>query len=72
MEPIEECTVLVKEEYAGSVVQKPTLRKGEMVNYELEEDGWAKVVIDIPARGLIGYMAAEFENNVHGVGVSSL
>ena len=28
LEPIEECTMLVKEEYAGSMVQKFTMRKG--------------------------------------------
>ena len=49
-----------------------TLRKGEMVGYETEEDGWVKVVMDVPAKGLIGYMAGEFKNDVHGAGVSSL
>ncbi|KIJ94180.1 hypothetical protein K443DRAFT_110890 [Laccaria amethystina LaAM-08-1] len=68
LEPIEECTVLVKEEYAGGVVQKLTMRKGEMVSYETEEDGWVKVVMEVPARGLIGYMAGEFKNDVHGQG----
>ena len=68
LEPIEECTVLVKEEYAGSVVQKLTLRKGEMVSYDTEEVGWVKVVMEVPARGLIGYMAGEFKNDVHGQG----
>ncbi|KAG6884605.1 hypothetical protein C0993_009622 [Termitomyces sp. T159_Od127] len=68
LEPIEECTVLVKEEYAGSVVQKLTMRKGEMLSYDADEDGWVKVVMDIPARGLIGYMAGEFKNDVHGQG----
>ncbi|KAH0580217.1 hypothetical protein H2248_001736 [Termitomyces sp. 'cryptogamus'] len=68
LEPIEECTVLVREEYAGAVVQKLTIRKGEMVSYETDEEGWVKVVMDIPARGLIGYMAGEFGNDVHGQG----
>ncbi|KAG6853495.1 hypothetical protein C0991_003769 [Blastosporella zonata] len=68
LEPIEECTVLVKEEYAGSVVQKLTMRKGEMISYDADEDGWVKVVMEIPARGLIGYMAGEFKNDVHGQG----
>ncbi|KAH0580212.1 hypothetical protein H2248_001732 [Termitomyces sp. 'cryptogamus'] len=68
LEPIEECTVLVRGEYAGAVVQKLTIRKGEMVSYETDEEGWVKVVMDIPARGLIGYMAGEFGNDVHGQG----
>ncbi|KAG6836669.1 hypothetical protein H0H93_005216 [Arthromyces matolae] len=68
LEPIEECTVLVKEEYASTVVQKLTMRKGEMVSYDTDEDGWVKVVMEIPSRGLIGYMAGEFKNDVHGQG----
>ncbi|KAF8057408.1 P-loop containing nucleoside triphosphate hydrolase protein [Lyophyllum atratum] len=68
LEPIEECTVLVREEYAGSVVQKLTMRKGEMISYDADEDGWVKVVMEVPARGLIGYMAGEFKNDVHGQG----
>ncbi|GLB43088.1 putative elongation factor G C-terminus [Lyophyllum shimeji] len=68
LEPIEEVTILVKEEYAGSVVQKLTMRKGEMISYDADEDGWVKVVMEVPARGLIGYMAGEFKNDVHGQG----
>ena len=70
LEPIEECRVVVREEYAGGVVQKLTLRKGEMKSYESgdPEEGWVKLVMDVPARGLIGYMAGEFGNDVHGQG----
>ncbi|KIJ47173.1 hypothetical protein M422DRAFT_45781 [Sphaerobolus stellatus SS14] len=68
LEPIEECTVVVKEEYASSVVQKLTMRKGDMISYDAEDDGWVKIVMDVPARGLIGYMAGEFGNDVHGQG----
>jgi hypothetical protein len=71
LEPIEECTVFVKEEYAGGVVQKLTMRKGEMKSYDAGEpdEGWVKIVMDVPARGLIGYMAGEFANDVHGQGL---
>ncbi|KDR71900.1 hypothetical protein GALMADRAFT_253685 [Galerina marginata CBS 339.88] len=70
LEPIEECTVVVREEYAGGVVQKLTMRKGEMKSYEAgdPEEGWVKIVMDVPARGLIGYMAGEFGNDTHGQG----
>ncbi|KAF5313861.1 hypothetical protein D9619_013094 [Psilocybe cf. subviscida] len=70
LEPIEECTVSVREEYAGGVVQKLTLRKGEMKSYESgdPEEGWVKIVMDVPARGLIGYMSGEFGNDTHGQG----
>ncbi|KAF8970854.1 P-loop containing nucleoside triphosphate hydrolase protein [Flammula alnicola] len=70
LEPIEECTVVVREEYAGGVVQKLTMRKGEMRSYDAgdPEEGWVKIVMDVPARGLIGYMAGEFGNDTHGQG----
>ncbi|KAF4622429.1 hypothetical protein D9613_008997 [Agrocybe pediades] len=70
LEPIEECTVVVKEEYAGGVVQKLTMRKGEMKSYDSgePEEGWVRIVMDVPARGLIGYMAGEFGNDTHGQG----
>ncbi|TFK35388.1 isoprenoid synthase domain-containing protein [Crucibulum laeve] len=59
LEPIEEVTVLVKEEYTGGVVQKLTIRKGEMISYDVDDtgEGWVKVFMDVPARGLIRYMA---------------
>ncbi|KAJ6482819.1 GTP-binding protein TypA [Mycena vitilis] len=87
LEPVEECTIVVREEYAGGVVQKLTQRKGEMRSYDVvDEDvgagaaagsegasgggqgGWVKIEMDVPARGLIGYMAGEFGNDVHGQG----
>ncbi|KAJ7017296.1 P-loop containing nucleoside triphosphate hydrolase protein [Mycena alexandri] len=86
LEPVEACTVVVREEYASGVVQKLTQRKGEMRSYDVvDEDvgagaaagsegsgggsgGWVRIEIDVPARGLIGYMAGEFGNDVHGQG----
>jgi GTP-binding protein len=82
LEPVEECTILVKEKYAGKVVEKLTMRKGEMKTYETmeiagsgeeggssESDvGWIRIEMDIPARGLIGYVGGEFKNDVHGEG----
>ncbi|KAJ3972811.1 hypothetical protein EV361DRAFT_822992 [Lentinula raphanica] len=70
LEPIESCTINVREEYAGKVIEKLTMRKGEMHLYENgdPEEGWVKIEMDVPARGLIGYMAGEFKNDVHGEG----
>ncbi|KAJ3836756.1 elongation factor G C-terminus-domain-containing protein, partial [Lentinula raphanica] len=70
LEPIESCTINVREEYAGKVIEKITMRKGEMHLYENgdPEEGWVKIEMDVPARGLIGYMAGEFKNDVHGEG----
>ena len=58
LEPIKECTVVIREAYADEVVQKLTLRK----------ERWVTVVMDLPARGSIGYMAGEFGNDVHDQG----
>jgi len=41
---------------------------GEMKQYEPAEPGWVRIEMDVPARGLIGYMAGEFKNDVHGEG----
>ncbi|KAL1694876.1 P-loop containing nucleoside triphosphate hydrolase protein [Schizophyllum commune] len=73
LEPVERCEVVMREEASGTVIQQLTMRKGEMVSYHSGgeaglSDGWVKVVIDIPARGLIGYMAGEFKNDVRGEG----
>lgn len=72
LEPVEECTIIVKEEFAGTVIQKLTMRKGSMISYESgshgEGEGWVKIVMDVPSRGLIGYLAGEFKNDVHGQG----
>ncbi|KAJ7474850.1 GTP-binding protein TypA [Mycena latifolia] len=86
LEPIESCTIVVRDEYASGVVQKLTQRKGEMHSYDVvDEDigagavaggegagggagGWVRIEMDVPARGLIGYMAGEFGNDVHGQG----
>lgn len=68
LEPVEECTIILPEEYAGTVIQKLTMRKGEMISYDQVEGDVVKVIMDVPARGLIGYMAGEFKNDVHGQG----
>jgi predicted membrane GTPase involved in stress response len=72
LEPVEECTIIVKEEFAGTVVQKLNIRKGVMISYDSgshgEEEGWVKIVMEVPSRGLIGYLAGEFKNDVHGQG----
>jgi predicted membrane GTPase involved in stress response len=68
LEPVEECTIILAEEYAGTVIQKLTMRKGHMLSYEEAEPGFVKIVMEVPARGLIGYMAGEFKNDVHGQG----
>ncbi|KAF8817636.1 P-loop containing nucleoside triphosphate hydrolase protein [Phlegmacium glaucopus] len=62
LEPIEECTVVVWEEYAGGVVQKLTLRKGEMKSYESgdPEEGWFRN--DVHGQGTINHIFKGYES----------
>ncbi|CDZ97740.1 gtp-binding protein [Phaffia rhodozyma] len=67
LEPIEEVTINVDSNYIGTVIEKMTKRKAEILQYD-EEDGKVRVVMEVPARGLLGYVSGEFNNDVHGQG----
>ena len=54
LEPYEEATVDVRNEYAGSVIEKLTSRKGIITNMN-EKEGITRMLIEIPTRGLLGY-----------------
>ncbi|MBP5461833.1 MAG: GTP-binding protein, partial [Lachnospiraceae bacterium] len=54
-EPMEECVVDVPEEYAGSVIEKLSARKGELQGMSSFGAGSTRLTFLIPARGLIGY-----------------
>ncbi len=68
LEPIEETVVDVDSEYAGSVVKKLGIRKGEMQDMRESAGGKTRIVFHIPSRGLIGYRG-EFLNDTRGTGV---
>ncbi|MEM9045285.1 MAG: translational GTPase TypA [Pseudomonadota bacterium] len=68
MEPIEEATIDVDEEYSGVVVEKLSLRKGELVEMSAWQSGKSRIVAHVPARGLIGYHG-EFLTDTRGTGV---
>jgi GTP-binding protein len=68
MEPIEEVTVDVDEEYAGAVVEKLTQRKGELQAMRPGGGGKTRIVALAPSRGLIGYHG-EFLTDTRGAGV---
>lgn len=70
MEPIEEVTVDVDEEYAGAVVEKLTMRKGELQAMRPGGGGKTRIVALAPSRGLIGYHG-EFLTDTRGAGVMS-
>jgi GTP-binding protein len=53
LEPIETITVDVPEAYSGVVIEEINMRKGEMLDMQLEGAD-VRLQYDIPARGLIG------------------
>ena len=68
LEPIEEVTVDVDEEYAGVVVDKLAQRRAEMAEMRPSGGGKMRVVFLAPTRGLIGYHG-EFLTDTRGTGV---
>jgi GTP-binding protein len=70
LEPIEQLLVDVDEEHSGVVVEKLSLRKGEMQDMRLSGGGKTRITFLIPSRGLIGYQG-EFLTDTKGTGVMS-
>ncbi len=69
MEPIEEATIDVDDEYSGKVIEKLTgARKGELIEMKQVGAGKTRIVANVPARGLIGYHG-EFLTDTRGTGV---
>jgi GTP-binding protein len=68
LEPIEEVTVDVDEPYAGAVVEKLAMRKGDLVEMRAAGAGKTRIVAHVPSRGLIGYHG-EFMTDTRGTGV---
>ncbi|MEM9210107.1 MAG: translational GTPase TypA [Pseudomonadota bacterium] len=68
MEPVEEVTVDVDDEYSGAVIEKLTgARKGDLVEMR-QNGGKTRIVAHVPSRGLIGYHG-EFLTDTRGTGV---
>ena len=68
LEPIEEVTIDVDDEYSGAVIEKITgARKGEMTEMR-QQGGKTRIIATIPSRGLIGYHG-EFLTDTRGTGV---
>ncbi len=68
MEPIEEVVIDVDDEHTGVVVEKVSLRKGEMVDMRPSGGGKTRIIFHVPARGLIGYQG-EFLTDTRGTGM---
>lgn len=69
LEPIEEVTIDVDDDYTGAVIEKLTgPRKGEMVDMRPAGAGKTRIMAHVPSRGLIGYHG-EFLTDTRGTGV---
>ena len=68
LEPMEICLVDVPEEFSGSVIQKLSLRKGELQGMTTTPSGRTRLEFSIPARGLIGYRG-QFLTDTKGEGI---
>jgi GTP-binding protein len=67
LEPIEEAVIDVDDEYTGTVVEKVSLRKGEMIDMRPSGGGKTRIIFHVPSRGLIGYQS-EFLTDTRGTG----
>ncbi|MCI5051392.1 MAG: translational GTPase TypA [Candidatus Pacebacteria bacterium] len=66
-EPFEEVTILVPEEFSGSVIEKLGKRKGIMNDMQVD-NGQTRMVFSVPTRGLLGYRN-EFIVDTKGEGI---
>lgn len=68
LEPMELVYVDVPEEFAGTVIQKLSQRKGELQGMSNVSGGYSRLEFEIPSRGLIGYRG-EFMTDTKGNGI---
>ncbi|WP_297776230.1 translational GTPase TypA [uncultured Roseovarius sp.] len=69
LEPIEEVTIDVDDEYTGAVIEKITgPRRGDLVEMKPSGAGKTRIIAHVPSRGLIGYHG-EFLTDTRGTGV---
>ena len=69
LEPVEEVTIDLDDEYSGAVIEKLTgVRKGELVEMKPAGVGKTRIIAHVPSRGLIGYHG-EFLTDTRGTGV---
>jgi GTP-binding protein len=68
LEPIEEVTIDVDDPYTGIVIEKVSMRKGELQDMRPTGAGKTRLVFFAPSRGLIGYHG-EFLTDTRGTGV---
>ena len=68
LEPMEIAYVDVPDEFSGTVIQKLSLRKGELQGMGSTSDGRTRLEFSIPSRGLIGFRN-DFMTDTKGTGI---
>ncbi|WP_346934991.1 translational GTPase TypA [Clostridium sp.] len=68
LEPMENLTMDVPEEYMGVVMEKMGPRKAEMVNMTSAVNGYTRLEFKVPSRGIIG-LRNEFMTETRGNGI---
>jgi GTP-binding protein len=68
LEPYEELSIDVPEEFLGAVIEKLGPRKAEMIEMKNPGQGLVRLLYRIPARGLFGYRS-EFLTDTRGTGI---
>lgn len=56
------------QEFSGTVVEKVSIRKGEMIDMRPSGGGKVRIIFHVPSRGLIGYHS-EFLTDTRGTGM---
>jgi|HubBroStandDraft_3_1064219.scaffolds.fasta_scaffold05328_1 GTP-binding protein len=69
MEPIEQLSVDVPEEFLGAVTQLVSIRRGRMESMTNHGTGWVRLVFLVPSRGLIGFRT-QFLTETRGTGIA--
>ncbi len=67
-EPYEQVVIDVDDEYSGTVIDKMSVRKAEMLDMRPSSGGKTRITFSAPSRGLIGYHG-EFLSDTRGTGI---
>ncbi len=70
LEPMEELTIDVPDEFQGIVIEKLAQRKAELTGMHNAGTGIVRLEMTIPTRGLIGYRS-DFLTDTRGLGIMS-
>ena len=68
LEPIEEVTIDLDEEFSSSVINAMNIRKSQMIDMKNSGIGKTRIIFKSPSRGLIGYQS-QFMTETKGTGV---